>query len=448
MTSRQIRLLALMGVTLLAVVGVLGWSVWTTLNTPTATVSPLPTLSPLTLAPPTPTAAPPIPMASPTPAFDFSEVGEISAAVSRARELLPRWETPFTFVTEYELSVILYHRYEEVQPFPVREQRTLQILDLWPTSPVRADVVAQAQAAGAIYISEEGQLYLRRDWAGSADILCKLLAYGYASALPEQYGNLNRLRAEAPTLDQRLALDALAEGDAWFTLTRYAGLAPDDPATAELSALIARAAFPQWRADDTVLDLNWLSLTMGSRFAAARYADGGIPALDAALRRPPRSTEQLLHPERYAADDHPVLIEPAELQLGRGWELTLTETLGEALMQITFDAWSPIGSAPIVSGWGGDLLQIWDGPDGARLYLWQTAWDAGQDAATLLPQFKELLPRRIGYVRDTTLPAGLPHGNWWASFHGAAFLYRQANRIWLVWGDDPESVRAAAATLP
>ncbi len=447
MTPRQTRLLVVMALAVLAMLGFLGWTVWSTLNAPVNTVSLLPT--PLPPSPtPTPTRDPFTLTPSPTPPFEMRETGEIAAAVAQARELLPRWETPFNFVSEYELSIILHYRYQTVQPFPVREQRTLQILDLWPEGPVSVDAVAQAKSAAALYLPEEEQLYLRRDWTGSADNLRKLLAYSFARAIPEQHGNLQRLRADAPTLDQRLALDAVAEGDAWFSLTRYVGLAPDDPATAELSALIARAAYPQWRAQDPlVFDLNWLALKMGAHFAAARYAQGGIPALDEALRRPPRSTEQLLYPDRYAADDRPMLVEPVTPPLGRGWQITLTETLGAAMMQVMLETVLPPNSFA-VEGWGGDLIQVWEGPDGARLYIWQTVWDSGSAAAVMVSPFKTLLPQRVAATGTSVLPAGLPRGQWWTGRRGGAFFYRTANHIWLIWGDDPDVVKAATSIIP
>ena len=452
MTARQRLILGGFAILVMSVVGWLSRQVWESWQTyqdlsPIATLV-MPTAPPLSS---TATAPPVTPSPSLTPPFDLREAGEIANVVSQARELLPRWEIPFTFVSEYDLSVRLYRRYEASPPFPVSEQRALTLLGLWPTdADVQADVVRQAQHAAALYLPEEGQLYLRRDWRGSQETLRKLLAYSYARALPEQHGNLGHLRREAASLDQRLALDALAEGDTWFTLSRYAGLAPDDPATGELSALIAKAVFPQWRAqDELLLDLNWLSLIMGSRFAAARYADGGIEALNAALRRPPRSTEQILHPDRYAAGDEPQILEPLRLDLGRSWELTLTETIGEALMQITFDNWPNGGAPPQVQGWGGDLLQVWEGPEEARLFVWQTTWDSGDDASTLYAQFRTFLPRQIDATSTTNRPLGLRLvGLWWENDNRAAFLYRDAAAIWLLWGDDVEAVTRAAQSLP
>jgi len=50
-------------------------------------------------------------------------------------------------------------------------------------------------------------------------------------------------------------------------------------------------------------------------------------------------------------------------------------------------------------------------------------------------------------MREAPTPDGLPGGKWWTGRNGAAFLYRYADRVWLVWGDDPEAITAVAMSL-
>ena len=177
---------------------------------------------------------------------------------------------------------------------------------------------------------------------------------------------------------------------------------------------------------------------------------GGTEALNTAVQRPPRSTEQLLHVDRYLDDDEPVVLMPIEPALERDWTPTQTDTLGEAMIRLTLLEWSNGDIAPDdVASWGGDLLQIWTGLDGADVVLWQTAWDSGHDAATFYGQLYDILPRPLlpGLIRDTTPSAALPRGRWWAGRQGAVFLYHYANRVWLVWGTDPTAVETVGAAL-
>ena len=443
MTARQRLLLVLLTLALFSVVGLLGWSIWTATHN-IQRVSPLPTPTPAPTTLPSPTVTP-----TARPFFDPSEAGAIAREVGEAREMLPRWETPLTLVDTYDLSVVLYRRTQTRPSFPLSDKQTLDALGLWPHGEVASDPVAEARDTAALYFPEEQQIYLRRDWSGSEELARTLVAYGYARTLADQYGDLPRLCAEATSLDRRLTLAALAEGEAFITLCRYAGVAPDSPEATALLDMIAAGTLPHWKIESSVLErLTRLPLELGHDFGSALYGEEGLTALDEALRRPPRATAQILHPQNYAAWRANTALEPLEVELGKGWELTLTETVGEALLGFTLSEWSQGLITPTVAGWGDDLLQVWEGPEGARVVLWQTAWKSMRQAAVCEEQLSGLLPRRVhGYVQEATPPEGLPHGEWWAGRWGAAFLYRRSNRVWLVWGDDVATVTAVAAAL-
>lgn len=445
MTPRQRRLLIALAAVVFVAIALLGWSI-------AATLRELRTSSPLSLPPtpilrptltPTPTS---VPSPTPTPPFETAEAGAISEAVTQARGRLLRWEVPLTLLTRYDLSVALYERYQATPPFPLQDRRLLETLGLWPAEAVQPDVAVQAERVAALYVPEEGQLYLRRDWTGTADLLRAQLAYGYARALPDQYGDLPRLMATA-SFDRRLALLALGEGDAMVTLWRYAGVTPGSAAAVELQATIVSATVPAWRpAVPLLARIAGLPLTLGPHFVLSltTTTEGGV--LNEALNRPPRSTEQLLHPERYLAGDEPVVLEPVVPALKRGWELTLMETAGEALMEVTLETWAQgLAFTPTLTGWGGDLLQVWTGPQGAQVVLWQTAWDTGPDAVRFAAQVERLLPRRLGRVTDRTAAGTLPPGQWWGGTAGYAFLWRHADRVWVVWGPDQATVETIAA---
>src|SRR3990172_7807253 len=120
------------------------------------------------------------------------------------------------------------------------------------------------------------------------------------------------------------------------------------------------------------------------RVAGRRRLGGRGWGVDAAYSRPPDSTEQILPPEKYAVGEGPVAIaSPDELgRLGAGWTETLADTLGE----LTISVWlEPAGgtedAAAAAAGWGGDRVTMYEGPDGAWLIVWSTAWDTPADAA-------------------------------------------------------------------
>ena len=371
--------------------------------------------------------------------------------VAEARDSQTRWYTPVTLVDDHRLSVALYRRYQTWQPLPIRARPLLKALNLWHWDDVRLDVVAHAQNTAALYIPELEELYVRRDWDGPSEILKMQVAYGYARAQPDQYGDLLKLSNDASSIDRQIALSAVADGDALMAVWLYAGVLPDSRQAEKIERYIATAVFPLWQREDPLLnDLSSLSLTLGRDFAVERFEAGGTEALDRAIIRPPRSTEQLLHPERYAAGDEPVPLSPYEVDLDRTWTLTQTDTLGEALMGLTVVEWSNGDLKPnVVEGWGGDRLQVWQNDGGSTVAMWQAVWDTAPDAYRYYHALQTMMPDPLidERLHGRTIPEPLPPGRYWVGSRGAVYLRHHGNRTWLVWGEDPDAVERVSAVI-
>ena len=74
----------------------------------------------------------------------------------------------------------------------------------------------------------------------------------------------------------------------------------------------------------------------GVRFVGGLFSDGGWPSVNAAFADPPRSTEQVLHPEKYVEGEEPALVEIIGLgeALGEEWTLVVEDTFGEFLLRL------------------------------------------------------------------------------------------------------------------
>jgi hypothetical protein len=121
----------------------------------------------------------------------------------------------------------------------------------------------------------------------------------------------------------------------------------------------------------------------GSGFAAAAYLRGGWPAVDAAHRDPPASSEQVLHPEKYFdARDRPI-----EVALGgteelerRGWTRVFEDTFGELDVRVLAGrVFDPVRAGAIAAGWGGDRCRVLVRSD-AMIVAWLSVWDSEEDA--------------------------------------------------------------------
>jgi len=111
--------------------------------------------------------------------------------------------------------------------------------------------------------------------------------------------------------------------------------------------------------------------------------------IDRAFLSPPRSTEQVLHPEKYWDEDkldEPHRIEIDSSKLAEGWSVLKSDTLGEVNLSLfsrplgkrqAFTA-LPTFTSDAAAGWGGDRFVLLGNEDARLLYL-MTSWDSELD---------------------------------------------------------------------
>lgn len=189
--------------------------------------------------------------------------------------------------------------------------------------------------------------------------------------------------------DAAMARHALTEGDGIALMLEVMLIrnhAPIPWGNPEIADAIGKAMSAPGNAGDT-MDKAPLALREAMIFpyregfafvAALRRAKPWSAVDDAFTKRPPRSTEQIIHPERYLADDQPV---PVTLAVPAGWTKLEETVWGE----LTFDLWlraHGVGAdvaAEASTGWGGDRTMV-IAKGNARVGLAKTVWDSEPDA--------------------------------------------------------------------
>ncbi|MDH3590821.1 MAG: hypothetical protein OER88_03025 [Planctomycetota bacterium] len=149
----------------------------------------------------------------------------------------------------------------------------------------------------------------------------------------------------------------------------------------------------------------------GVRLAGAVHRKGGKDALALAYDRPPRSTEQALHPEKYLSDtpDEPTIFFGGEptAALGPGWRRLLTNVMGEfelrAHLAGVLGAQAARGAA---AGWDGARYYLCEGPARASMFHLArhaplffgmvSTWDTEADAAQFAVSWAAWAARRDG----------------------------------------------------
>jgi len=132
----------------------------------------------------------------------------------------------------------------------------------------------------------------------------------------------------------------------------------------------------------------------GAVFALTQFTLG---KLDQAYAKPPVSTEQVLHPEKYQADEKPITIDPAPVEgflAGKGYKAIYRTVLGELGVAMVLETHFPREDLSSVSeGWGGDLLLVFEKEGEAPLVFWLTEWDTDEDAIEFQAQAFRLMKR-------------------------------------------------------
>lgn len=250
-----------------------------------------------------------------------------------------------------------------------------------------------------------------------------LLAHELTHALQDQHFDLLRLLTERPyNFDRAEAVFALVEGDAVAVQRRVERGASASEPSPEEAARAEEARFAEYRQKFGALFPPLLTETFvfryrdGLRFVeTARRKGGGGRAADELFRRPPASSEQVLHPEKYFADERPREAGVEESNFaGAGWRPATSTPLGEiGVRGVLLKGLTRREAERAAAGWGGDRAYLFEREGGAAssLFVWRTVWDTAVDAQEFFRAYN-LLERGRGAPADESGGAGATRAVW------------------------------------
>lgn len=291
-----------------------------------------------------------------------------------------------------------------------------------------------------------------------------VLVHELTHAVQDQYFDLEAGYRDAATLDERNGWLGLLEGDANFVASRYQErcgetwqcvAAPDanDTTSADFNVGIYLGGYnPYSDGPALVADL--------------RNRSGGTwSAVDDAFEDPPRSAEQVIHPERYPAERPAEIADPAGQQ--GDWRLFATERLGEAwLYAMLFYQDSEYGISVIdrstfldpdgglddtynytsvpTDGWANDQLRMYTDRYGERYgYTWTLVWDSPEDAREFRDAYRDVLAGHGAQQRGANtwvIPDDRPYGD-------AFRVVRDGDRVSIVNGPDVAALDELAPSV-
>ena len=332
------------------------------------------------------------------------EVAEVIRFVETQRGLRFREPVNIQLLDDAEMRRRVWLGWREARASANETSGVLRALGLLPPT---ADYYTQARGTSGgvivgLYSFKEKSLFLRG--ASITPHVRSVLAHELTHALDDQWFDLHRPELDAPAAaDAAFGFMALTEGNARRIEIAYrASLSMREQATlVEEEQSIAGVA-PRGVSAPVVGSLGGAPYTYGPRLAAAILTRAGRKGLDWAFRNPPITSEQVMFPSEYFAQDRPIPVPnpPADAApvLSRG-------ALGVELLNHLL---APDQDHPALSlrGWGGDSYVVWTQPgqvclrdvlvgdtdaDTAALGVALRAWAEKQPSATVTRDAQRLV---------------------------------------------------------
>lgn len=239
-------------------------------------------------------------------------------------------------------------------------------------------------------------------WLLEKDIENEFVAcHEITHALQDLRYGLEGFQGAGLSSDEALARGAVVEGDATYhgLVAMLDGAVPSPDEAVQALALdadmVASLAADAGEGAPAIIMETLLFRYLGG-FTLLQHL--GPERLEEVWRDPPRSTEQVLHPEKYVAREAPVEVSLGEVTLPEGWSLVKEDTLGELVIGILLrqavggpdadgDEVTVEDANAAAAGWGGDRFRVYR--SGERLTLtWALRFDTPADAVEFVELYR------------------------------------------------------------
>ena len=221
----------------------------------------------------------------------------------------------------------------------------------------------EAQLEG-FYEPKNGTMYLASDLKGPQ--AQATLAHELVHALQDQKWDLRKRSDYKPGRgDESMALACLAEGDATSLMLDFL-MKPDKSALDIPDDALRELLASGMNMGDVQTVPHILRSTLiapymeGLGFVHELRRKGDWKAVDRAWDRPPTTTEQILHVEKWESGEAPLVVPaPSGTALGEGWKMEDEDTFGELGFALSFAEWMDVEDArKAATGWGGDRTSV------------------------------------------------------------------------------------------
>jgi len=338
---------------------------------------------------------------------------------------------------------------ESAKPEQLRASEiTLRKLGLAPADfRLRSFIIELLTEQVAGYYDPKTREFYLADWI-DLDGQKPVIAHELTHALQDQHFNLRRFEKwPKHDSDAELAAHALIEGDASLVMEQYLANNPLRLLSFIKSMVLGGVGSTEKldKAPRVLRESLTFPYLQGVVFAKHAYKQGGWEEVSAAYKKLPKSTEQILHPEKYFANDEPrsVVLKDISTALGKSWKMADNDVQGEWGYYLLLDEFLKSGdeSKKAAEGWGGDRYALFTGPNESdALVAQKTLWDTEGDAREFFDAYVKRTSKRYGVEPAEADAAGT---RLWKTKEGDVLVEQTGASVLIIEGV-PEGVDAKA----
>src|SRR5450759_1162585 len=319
-----------------------------------------------------------------------------------------RHAVPCAFISKEKIKEFLNKRVKEVaKPEDLRaEELTLKKFGLVPPDfdLAKNTIELLTEQAAAFYDYDRKQLFITDTTAPETQE--PVLAHEIAHAIADQSYNLAKfIKAGRKSDDGATARLAVMEGQAtWLMselLARKMGQSlKDAPALLAMMSGATEAGagqFPVFDKSPLYLRLSLVfPYTKGMLFQNAVFDRDGQKGFTGVFLKPPVSTQQILHPEKYFSGVKPTQPELPQPHLPKGYKSLVGGSLGELEHAVMLEQYSgKARAAELAPHWRGCVFDLLENKKAGRIVLLYAAeWDSEDAARQYFDAYRLQLSRK------------------------------------------------------
>lgn len=355
---------------------------------------------------------------------------------------------PCDFISKEKINEFLKKRVKEVaKPEEIRaEELTLKKFGLVPPDfdLAKNTVDLLTEQAAAFYDYDKKKLFITE--STPSDTQEPVLAHELSHALADQNYNLAKfIRQGRKSDDGATARMAVMEGQATWMMSEYLArkmgqsLKTSPELVATMSSM-SDSGGGQYPVFDSAPLYERLTLvfpyTKGMLFQNAVFQRDGMAGFGEVFRKPPVSTQQILHPDKYFAGVKPADPELPDPHLPRGYKGLVGGSMGELEHGILLEQYvSKERSAELAPHWSGSNFELLESKKAARVVLlYSSEWDSEDAAKQYFAAYRQILGKKW---KEMTVSSDQPDAVTGTGDDGRFELRRKGAVVTSVEGLDP-----------